>query len=160
MELKNILVSLVLLIVICLKCQAQQWSGLHVLSAASYVEGKKVIAHSSGSKYVVGTYLDVTEQQKPPPHFNCQSLPNPCPKIPKWGVYGFVLKYNKDYEIEFIRPVPGRISDIAVDIDQNYYVIGMLDNKIQLNETIHGASGNEGLLMKYDPDGNLAPRHL
>lgn len=152
---KWIYLSVVLLMLFSFSGSAQQWSGLHILSGSSYVEGNKVIAHSSGTKYVVGTYLDVSEQQKPRPNFNCQSLPDPCPEIRNWGMYGFVLKYNKNNEIDFIRPVPSRVSDIAVDADQNYYVIGMLDNQVQLNETIHGASGNEGLLMKYDPDGNL-----
>ncbi len=153
---KNICLLVFILFDVCLSCPAQQWTGLQTLSGPTYENGSKIIGHPSGSKYVVGNYQDLSMLfQMPSPTFNCQLLTDPSPQIPNYGAFGFIIKYNELNEIEFIRTVPNGISDIVFDQHQNYYIIGLLSQQTQLNNTIHNAIGNEGILMAYDSEGNL-----
>lgn len=145
--------QLFLLLSISLKGFGQEWAGLHVHSGQGYNQGENIVITENDEKYVVGTY-QYNWAHEEPVRMGCQIMPEsqvtPFLTLISLGV---VMKYSAIDEIQWVRSVPMRAQDIAVNANGDYFVLGKIDYDIFINGEIYHTRGNQGLLMAYTHDG-------
>lgn len=136
---------------------SQVWSGLHIHSSPAYDLGESIFITENDEKYVVGTYqYNPYYQVEDPIRIGCKILPE-SDVIPLYWIHtiGVVIKYNSNDSIEWVRSVPMRAEDIAVDSLGNYFVSGWIDTDFYLNEEVVTVGGNQGLVMAYSREGDV-----
>lgn len=131
----------------------QEWAGLQVHSGQGYNQGENIVITENDEKYVVGTY-QYNWAHEEPVRMGCQIMPEsqvtPFLTLISLGV---VMKYSAIDEIQWVRSVPMRAQDIAVNANGDYFVLGKIDYDIFINGETYHTRGNQGLLMAYTHDG-------
>ena len=69
---------------------------------------------------------------------------------------GFIIKYNRDREIEWVKLVGKSVDTAASTIDGGAIVGGSFTNNIQIGEETFTSAGNvDGFLIKYNRNGEI-----
>lgn len=142
----RIILFLSLLPALSLKAQTVQWAKKGI--SQGFENGNAIVTDDSGNVYVTGQY-----------EFTSVFSGITLHAIGQHDI--MTIKYTSDGNIKWIKPSGGPGGDIGngigIDALHNVYVTGEFEDSAKFgNIKIKSTGGNDGFLVKYDANGNVA----